>query len=90
MTSSLRVDEVIEWMECFLRTYPSNSVHQLVKSFKEEIKENDEQHRIHLRGLYEGLQRVRLHNLLKGHTGLLHTKVSVSFQSTEREEKESL
>lgn len=47
---SLDANEVLEWMEGFLRCFPSNSVKLLIKAFRKEIQRND---RIYVRELQE-------------------------------------
>jgi hypothetical protein len=83
MRPGVNLDEVIGWMEGFLKAFPSMSVKVLIDKFKEEIERNDIEHRIHLRRVYEGKQSVPNMRRLRFSTFTLYKPVQMPVQHAE-------
>lgn len=84
MSPLIKTEELIEWMEGFLRAYPSMSVKMLIKTFREEIN-HDFKHRVHLRRLRKGKQNVPDMQRLRFTPFTLYKPLQMPVQSTERE-----
>ena len=89
MSPLIKTEELIEWMEGFLRAYPSMSVKMLIKTFREEIN-HDFKHRVHLRRMRKGKPNVPDMQRLRFTPFTLYSPLPVSVESTQRESQESV
>jgi len=72
--------EIMEWMEAFLRCYPSNSVRVMIKEFREEIMKNERKHNDHLRRVFKDKQVLQNVWRLRFATFTLYKPRSMSIQ----------